>query len=75
MCKYLEEEGADFNLLNHWGHGVVVKAVWKGHLKVLEYLLSLEGVGQQVRFFKFIFCFVFSTHSLFYLFFCIFRCF
>jgi len=39
MCMWLRDAGADFELVNYWGHGVVGKAAWKGKLDLLAWLV------------------------------------
>lgn len=34
MCEFLLSQGAQFDKVNYWGHGVVSKASWHGHDEV-----------------------------------------
>ena len=40
IAQWLHEQGADFTSLNHWGHGVVNKAAWRGHLELLRWMFA-----------------------------------
>lgn len=48
MCDWLLARGADFELLNNWGHGVLVKSAWKGHLEVLRWLFAHVDIRRQL---------------------------
>lgn len=39
VCTWLHGRGANFELVNYWGHGVVSKAAWKGRMELLQWLL------------------------------------
>lgn len=40
IAQWLRNQGANFVALNHWGHGVVNKASWRGHLDLLRWLFA-----------------------------------
>ena len=40
IAQWLHQQGADFNALNHWGHGVVNKAAWHNHLDLLRWMFA-----------------------------------
>ena len=49
IAQWLHGRGADFTALNHWGHGVLNKAAWRGHLPLLEWMLDkVPGVEDQL---------------------------
>jgi len=37
-CEWLRKRGADFTVLNDWGHGAMAKAAWRGNLELLDWL-------------------------------------
>ena len=43
ISQWLYTQGADFGALNHWGHGVVNKAAWRGHNNLLAWLFANLG--------------------------------
>ena len=48
MCEWLYARGANFTLINHWGHGVVVKAAWRGNTDLLQWLkINVAGTTTQ----------------------------
>lgn len=40
ISQWLYEQGANFTILNHWGHGVINKAAWRGHLDLLRWMFT-----------------------------------
>eukprot|EP00049_Salpingoeca_infusionum_P010523 m.181856 g.181856 ORF g.181856 m.181856 type:complete len:1185 (-) comp14664_c0_seq2:244-3798(-) len=48
LCKALHARGANFKLLNSWGHGCVAKASWHGHNELLVWLLDTLQLHQQL---------------------------
>jgi ankyrin repeat protein len=49
IAQWLHQQGADFAKLNHWGHGVVNKAAWRGHRELLGWMLdTLPEVREQL---------------------------
>lgn len=52
VCDFLLERGADFERLNYWGHGVVVKTAWRGHLQLLKHLIARVPKVEQQLFYR-----------------------
>eukprot|EP01147_Barroeca_monosierra_P003982 gene3982-6437_t len=44
ICQWLWDQGANFKLLNNWGHGVVAKACWHGHIHILRWLFHFNDM-------------------------------
>lgn len=49
IAQWLHKQGANFLALNHWGHGVVNKAAWRGHLDLLRWMFrEIPGTLDQL---------------------------
>ena len=48
MCRWLLQVGADFTQINWWGHGVINKAGFRGHIELLRFFFSEEFKGQDL---------------------------